>query len=209
MRGAAVSGRSPYAPATSAAQPRVPPYLRTACLMAAATSTGVACEAAEMSLVNSASARAAVSRSTECDMAFDLSDRRDFSPRAGEEGRCEGCGLLGPIGVAVALAVALDLPRLPVGSEQAADAEENDGGDRHDDSGAEHRPEEPQVLRPVGHVDDEPHEAEDGVDPEHRVEDPLPANPPPRLGPPVLLPGLRLLCGDAARHCPSPLCGDR
>src|SRR6266536_6668929 len=48
----------------------------TARLMAAATSTGEGCELAETSLVNSARARAAVSRSAERVMTLTLLDRR-------------------------------------------------------------------------------------------------------------------------------------
>ncbi len=59
MRDAAVSGCSPYAKATSAAQPRTPPYLASACRIASSTSARDGRELAEMALVNRASARAA------------------------------------------------------------------------------------------------------------------------------------------------------
>src|SRR5215207_5116387 len=77
--------------------------------------------------------------------------------------------------------VLLDLASLPVPPEQTADATQHDPGHEHAEARAEHRPVEPVAARVVQQVDREPHEAEAQVDAHHRVEDPLPANPPASL----------------------------
>src|SRR4029453_9775491 len=76
--------------------------------------------------------------------------------------------------VSSAAKILLDLPLLPSGAEETADAKEHDARDRHGDARAQHRPVEPEGLRAVvEHVDREPHQAEGNPDGYGGVEDAL------------------------------------
>src|ERR687892_1813026 len=74
---------------------------------------------------------------------------------------------------ASAAEVLVDLSTLPVGAEDAPEAQQDDTGDGHADAGAQHRPVEPVGAAVVEHVDQEPHHAERDPDAQDQVEDPL------------------------------------
>jgi hypothetical protein len=103
IRGAANSGCSPYDDATTATQPRVPPWARTIRRTAASISARVGTDSTDRSLTNSACARATVSNFDDVVMAGTFLVGRKLScllllRLALPASQVSGAGPRGPVG---------------------------------------------------------------------------------------------------------------